>query len=63
MSQTTATQNKRLIRLLSSSTGKGFNTYFWSSPTTRLKRQPSLQMGLQERGYLDLGYASAGTKK
>ena len=55
---TTTIQNTRLICSLDSATGKKFNTYFWSSPTTRPKR---LQMGLQERGYSDLGYASPGT--
>jgi hypothetical protein len=62
LSPTTATQNTRPIRPLGSATGKGFNTYFWSYPTTRPKRQPFLQMGLQESGYSDLGYASLGTQ-
>ena len=62
LSPTTATQNTRLICPLDSATGKMFNTYFQSSPTTRPKRQPFLQMGLQERGYLYLGYASPGTQ-
>jgi hypothetical protein len=52
----------RHICPLDSAIGKQFNTYFWSSPTTRPKRQPFLQMGLQEMGYLDLGYGSPGTQ-
>jgi hypothetical protein len=42
--------------------GKEFNTHFWSSPTIRPKKEPFLQMGLQERGYLDLDCASPGTQ-
>jgi hypothetical protein len=57
----TVTQNTRLIRRLVSATGKEFNIYFWSSLTIRPKRQLFLQIGLQERGYWDLGYASPST--
>jgi hypothetical protein len=39
LSPTTVTQNTRLISRLDSATGKGFNNYFWSSPTTRPKRE------------------------
>ena len=52
------TQNIRHISRLDSATGKYFNTYFWSSPTTRPKREPFLQIGLQERGYSNLGCLS-----
>jgi hypothetical protein len=47
--------------ILGYGTCKEFNIYFLSSLTTRPKREPLLQMGLQERGYLDLGYASSDT--
>ena len=56
------TQNTRHISCLDSATDKGFNTYFLSSPTTRPKKEPFLQMSLQERGYSDLGYTSLETK-
>jgi hypothetical protein len=39
LSPTTVTQNTRPIPRLDSAAGKGFNTYFWSSPTTRPKRE------------------------
>ena len=61
-SPTTATQNTKYISRLDSATGKWFNIYFLSFPIRRLKREPFLQMGLQERGYLDLGYASPNTQ-
>ena len=38
---------------------KWLNIYFFlSSPTTKSKRELFLQMGLQKRGYSDLGYTS-----
>jgi hypothetical protein len=55
------TQNIRLIPYLCSASGKGFYIFFFSSPTTRSKREPFLQMSLQEIGYSDLGRASPST--
>jgi hypothetical protein len=39
LSPTIATQNTRLISCLGITIGKGFNTYFWSSPITRPKKE------------------------
>jgi len=61
LSPTIVTQNTRPICPLGSATGKRFHTYFLSSPTIRPKRQHSLQMGLEERGYPNLGYVSPDT--
>jgi hypothetical protein len=39
LSPTIATQNTRLISCLGITIGKGFNTYFLSSPITRPKKE------------------------
>jgi hypothetical protein len=62
LSPTTVNQNTRHILCLGSAIGKGFNTHFLSSLTTRPKREPFLQMRLQERGYSNLGYTSPNTQ-
>lgn len=54
--------NRRFIIHLGSATGKKFNIYFLSSPKTRFKRELFLQVDLQEREYLDLGYVSLITQ-
>jgi hypothetical protein len=45
---------------LHSAAGKGFNIYFWSSPT--IDKKSFLQMDLQGRGYSDLGCDSSSTQ-
>ena len=57
----TVTQNIRPISCLGNATGKKFNIYFCLLQQQDLKRELFLQMGLQERGYSDLGYTSPDT--
>ena len=56
------TKNTRSIYPLGSATGKRFNIYSASSPTTRPKREFFLQIGLQERWYPYLDCASQTTQ-
>ena len=62
LSPTIITQNARPICSLDSITGKRFHNYFLFSLTIRPKIQHSLQIDLEQRGYLNLGYTSFDTQ-